>query len=340
VRVIYYFKKQDDEIWLLTIYIFLGFICLVACGPLSTSIPPVIEVTVKPFTSTLTMTHTPVSTQTETPTLMPTPDVRKIQQCQKAADVLETDFDWIWQYTGDIDGRGKVDMLLNFTEDNQIVGFAFDFENLREYQVSGCLEERIFTLWLQQDNKVDAVIRGEFPTTDPRGHYSSSSVLSFDVMAGSLMKQDSMESFPVYLRLSSGTYGTMEHRFQLAGTTDDDLILNASRKFINAVANDDKAQVVEMLHFPVEIEMRETRAKMGSPEAFLKYYNAIFGDGFKERIAITFPDYLMANAGNFVGTISQFTYGGGGFAFDEFGKVISISNWAEPMVTLSATINP
>ena len=147
------------------------------------------------------------------------------------------------------------------------------------------------------------------------------------------MEKEKLESFPVYLRLSSGTYGNMEHRFQLAGTEDDDLILNVSRQFINAVANNDRTQVVEMLHFPVGIWMNGARAEMKAPEMFLTYYNAIFGDGFKERLAITFPNYLMANAGNFVGTISQFIYGGGGLVFDEFGKVIGIYNWAEATPT-------
>ena len=224
-------------------------------------------------------------------------------------------------------------MLLNFTEDNQILGFAFDFQNVREYQVNGCLEGRTFILWLQQENGVDVVIQGEFPTTDPSSNFSSSSVLSFDVVTGSLMEKDKLESLPIYLRLSSGTYGNMEHRFQLAGTEDDDLILNASRQFINAVTNNERAQVVEMLHFPVEIWMNGARAEMKTPEMFLKYYNAIFGDGLKERLTITFPNYLMANAGNFVGTISQFIYGGGGLVFDEFGKVIAIHNWAEAIPT-------
>jgi len=293
---------------------------------------------VKSPTSALTSTPIPSSTQSEKTTLTPTPDIWQIQKCLKAPKILETDYDWIWQYTGDINGRGKVEMLLNFTEDNQILGFAFDYQNVREYQVSGCLEERLFTLWLQQENNVDAVIRGEFPTADPRGNYSSSSVLSFDVMTGSLTERDNSEGFPAYLRLSSGTYGTMEHRFQLAGTEDDDLILNASRQFINAVVSNDRTHVIEMLRFPVEIWMNGARADMKNPEMFLAYYNAIFGDGFKERLAITFPNYLMANAGNFVGTISQSIYGGGGIVFEEYGKVIAIYNWEEPTPTPTAAI--
>ena len=77
---------------------------------------------------------------------------------------------------------------------------------------------------------------------------------------------------------------------------------------------------------------------MRTPEMFLTYYNSIFGDGFKERLFITLPNYLMANAGNFVGTISQLIYGGGGLAFDEQGRVIAIFNWKEETLEPTATI--
>jgi hypothetical protein len=235
-----------------TPWLILSISWLVACSPSSTlTASPSPELIEKSPTSAPSTTY---PTQTKSPTLVPIPDIWEIQQCRKAKDVLEIEPDFIWQYIGDIDGR-RVEMLLNFTEDNQISGFAFDFQNVHEYQVHGCLEERIFTLWLYQEKQVDAVIQGEFPTNDPRGNYSSSTVLTSDLMTGSLLERDNLESFQVYLRISSGTYGTMKHRFQLAGTEDDNLILDASQQFITAVANNDKTQVVEMLHFPVEIWM-------------------------------------------------------------------------------------
>lgn len=326
------FKRNPFKIITLCLCLYMAW--LAACNPLSTfpSVPSP-ELILKSPTPAPTATYTAVPKQTEAPT----PDIWDIQKCLKAKDVLEIEPDFIWQYIGDIDGR-RVEMLLNFTEDNQISGFAFDFQNVREYQVSGCLKERIFTLWLLQEKKVIGVIQGEFPTTDPRGNYSSSDVLTSDLMTGLLLEKADLQSFPVYFRVSSGTYGTMEHRFQLAGTKDDHLILDASRQFINAVANNDKTQVIEMTRFPVEIWMNGARTEMRTPEMFLAYYNSIFGDGFRERLAVTFPNYLMANAGNFVGTISQFIYGGGGLAFDEHGKVIGIFNWHDELPTPTAAI--
>jgi len=317
-------------------HLFLGVVWLAGCNPsfAPTSLPSS-ELFVKSPLPTLSITpsYKPAPTQTEKPTIIPEPDIWKIPKCKKTPGVIEIEFDWIWEYIGDIDGNKKIGMLLNFTDDNQILGFAFDYQNVREYQVKGCIEERLFTLWLQKENSVDMLIQGEFPTTDPRGNYSSSSLLSFDVMTGSMIEKNNLESLPIYLRLSSGTYGTMEHRFQLAGTKDDSIILNASWQFINAVVNNDRALVIEMLHFPVEVWMNGARTEMKTPEKFLTYYNAIFGNGFKERLIITFPNYLRANAGNFAGTISQSIYGGGGLVFDEYGKVTAIYNWIESTPT-------
>jgi hypothetical protein len=220
-------------------------------------------------------------------------------------------------------------MLLNFNEDNQIQGIAFDFKQMHEYRVNGCVEERAFMMWLQQGNAVEAIIRGEFPQTDPRGFYSPSSLLSFDVITGSLTEKGSSESLSIYLHLSSGTAGTMEHRFELAGVKDDSTILTASQHFFTAVANDDRTRVVEMLYFPVEVWFGGQRQQLRTPEKFLAYYNAIFDNGFKERLAISFPNYLMAYAGNFIGEIELSVYGGGGIVFDEHGKVVAIYNWKE-----------
>ena len=254
-------KRNPFKITIACLVLYIAW--LAACNPLSTfTSSPSPDLILKSPTSVSIATHTNVPKQTEMPT--PTPDIWEIQNCPKAKDVLEIEPDFIWQYIGDFDG-GRVEMLLNFTEDNQISGFAFNFQNVREYQVSGCLEERTFTLWLLQEKKVVGVIQGEFPTTDPRGNYSSSSALTSDLMTGLLLEKGNSQSLPVYLRLSSGTYGTMEHRFQLAGTEEDNRILYASRQFINAVANNDRTQVIEMIRFPVEIWMNGAPAEVRTP---------------------------------------------------------------------------
>lgn len=299
-------------------------VLLTACSTfLATSAPSI------PTTTSMAIPNPTIMLE-YTATPMPTSDMWEIQECRKAPNVIYLEDDWIWEYSGDIEGRGEWNMLLNFTKNNEILGFAFDSGEVREYKVSGCVNERNFTMWLRRGSTVDAVIQGEIPGTDPRGHLKTSSdeELKGDVITGSLSEKSRAGSFPVYLRLSSGTYGTMEHRFDLAGTKDDAVILNASQQFLGAIANNNRSQVVEILRFPVEVRVHdEELMDIQTPELFLAQYDTIFDIGFRERLSVTFPNYLRANAGKFVGTISQSIYGGGGIVFDAYGKVIAIYNW-------------
>lgn len=313
-----------------TLYVAFVTIWLTACtsSTLATALP----------TSNLEVeTNSPVPTSTQphplTQTEMPTAKLWEIQKCHKAPSAIpEEEYRWIHQYIGDIEGRGEMDMLLNFTESNEILGFAFDYEQVLEYQAIGCVDGRAFTIWLQRGDIVEKVIRGGFPETDPRDIFSTSAVLQFEVITGLLMEKNSSKAVSIYLRLISSTSGTMEHRFQLAGVDDDAIILNASEEFRTAIARDDRDRVIEMLRFPIEVQKDADRKEIQTPESFLAQYDVILDTDFRERLEITFPNYIIANSGNFVGTFSQMVYSGGGIVFDEHGKVIAIYNWdlAEP----------
>ena len=75
-----------------------------------------------------TLTLTPFPTLTTMPTLTTTPDMWKIQKCRVAPSVIEEiEFEWIWEYIGEITGRGEVDMLLNFTKRNENSGILFRY---------------------------------------------------------------------------------------------------------------------------------------------------------------------------------------------------------------------
>jgi hypothetical protein len=69
---------------------------------------------------------------------------------------------------------------------------------------------------------------------------------------------------------------------------------------------------------------------------FLKSYPAIFGNGFKERLAITFPNYLIAYAGKNSDVISLSVYGGGEIGFDAEGRVTWIVNQQDEISTPTA----
>jgi hypothetical protein len=279
-----------------------------------------------------TITPSPFPTQTERPSITPTPDTWKINECRKVLSIVDSHFtDFIWNYTGNIEGRGRVDMLLDFTKNNEIRGFIFDFGLVHEYKVNGCIEDRSFTMWLQGKDRVEAVIQGEFPSTDPRGTYSIGAI------KGLLVERNHSKSSAIYLSISFGAGKNMEHRFQLNRTKDDTLILNAAKHFLDAVASDNRAMVLEALQFPVTCEIKRERKEFKTPAAFLSYYNAIFGDGFKERLAITFPNYIIDYPGK-VGGIGLSVYGGGAIFFDVNGKIIGIYNQKE--ATPTPTVDP
>ena len=291
---------------------FLAFLCLNACMP-------------------------NFGTETNTPTasLVPTKEnlqqnIWNIQKCQKLPSVIpDGEHVRIEQYVGDIKGRGEMNMLLNFTQDNEIEGFAFDFKQVQEYRVNGCIDGRVFTMWLQQEDAVETVIKGEFPETDPRGHFSSTE-LTFEVMTGSLEEKDNLGSLQVYFRLEGNVAGTMDQRFPLTGLDDDKIILDAVRHLRDAITRDDHDQVVELIRFPLEfIKDTDDPKEILSAEAFLAQYDIIFDEAFRERITNAFPNYLWGNAGNFAGTVSHIIYDGGLILFDEQGKVIAIYNWKE-----------
>lgn len=219
-------------------------------------------------------------------------------------------------------------MLLEFTLQNEILGFYFDLEQAQEYQVRGCIEERSITMWLYQGDAVDAVIQGEFPVIDPRNPLSSEPTI--DVMVGLLVEKNTSEVSAVYLRLAGGTAGTMQNRFRIAGVSDDRIILNASQQFLAAIAGDDRSRVTEMIDFPLEFRKDNGDLEtIQSPEAFLAQYDSIFDAAFKLRLERTSPNYLRAQAGNFIGLIGLSVNGGGGIVFDDQGKVVAIYAWVK-----------
>lgn len=327
-------------------FVILGTILLDACIPSSSAtLPALTKGTNTPTTtttlhSTITPRHLPTTISVPSATVTQTPDIWSTPKCEIVHSIIEDFYTFmIWEYIGDIAGRGEFTMLLNFPNNNEILGFAFEYEHIQEYQVMGCVQERDFMMWLSKDGSVDVIIQGEFPKTDPRGYYTSSgTLLSFDVITGWLSEKGNSEQLPVYLHLASGQEGTMDHRFQIANVEDDELILIASQQFLAAVARDDRSRVIEMLHFPIKTWYRDEEITFHSSETFLSQYDNIFDDSFKERLSLSFSNYLIAYTGNYNG-ISLSVYGGGGINFNEYGQVNAIYNWEKPTPTPIPTTN-
>ena len=316
-----------------SLYISIFLIWLTACAPffVDTQKTPAISLstTATPFTKSVIYTPSPIQMATPVPTS--TPDMWKTRSCDKVTSVVDK-HTMIWTYKGDMEGYGQIDALLNFTKENEIRGFLFDFKRMREYSVYGCVEGRNLLMWLKQGDVIQAVIQGEFSETDPRGYYLPDKKLSFPIISGFIIEKGSVGLSEIYLRLESGDGGTMEHRFQVEGVKDDAVILNTVNRLLIAVTNDDRTQVAELIHFPVQVFLGDERKIIHAPEAFLSNYTTIFGGGFSERLAITFPNYILSQSGNFGGTY-LLVYGGGTIRIDASGKITEINNFESPTPT-------
>lgn len=287
--------------------------------------PPMVTFSPMPSTS-------PAPTNTLSPSSTPTPNIWQVRECLYYPSVISLDKDWLWRYTGDInDGQGYLEMLLQFPSKYKLQGFVFDHENAREYTVNGCINERSFIMWLSEENTVKFVIHGEFPIYDPR--QSKQNELSGDVLTGTLTNRASLQTLPIYLKLSSGTAGTVSHRFQLAGIKNDAVIFNASRLFVTSIMNNEREKVVQMIQFPINVSYGGKSMQISNQEVFLERYDDIFHKDFTSRLALTFPNDLIAYAGNFIGTIGQSIYGGGTIYYNEYGKVIGLDTDNRPTAT-------
>ncbi len=331
--------------------LFLAWI-IIACTitPISSSLPTSAVVLAEQSpTSILTQILSPTLIGTITPIQIATPapsatqDAWKIQHCIFTSSITESmEGNWLWEYNGDQAESGNVMVQLNFTTNNEILGFYFDLGQVREYKIRGCIAERYFIMWLftKDENNIEARIEGEFPKADPRSQNPSDKILQEKIITGILTSKTSERTYAVYLKLESGISGTLNHRFQIAGVKDDDLILNASKNFLTAVANDEREHVTQMLRFPLEVyKQNGIGIEIQTSKSFLTQYEEIINDDLKERLAKTIPGNMQAYAGNHLGEIGLNITGGGVINFDENGKVQGIFDW-KPTVIITSALTP
>ena len=226
-----------------------------------------------------------------------------------------------------------MDMLLNFNENNDIQGFAFDYFQLQEFEVQGCVTGREFIMWLKTENNVERVIQGEFPKLDPRGNYPAADVAP-NIMTGTIIEKGNSTHSKIYLAYESGASCTIQHRFSIAGVEKDLIIVNAAKEFLTAVTQNDRSKIMSMLRFPLDFQRDSNNViAIKTPEAFLAQYDDILTPDFTERLRKTFPNYLVAQPKKYGEKISLTVYGGGGIVFDPHGKVIEIYNQENSSLT-------
>ena len=273
-----------------------------------------------------TSSQTPSTISMPPPSLTPQPTPTEIRvkksECKNKGHTTtwDLDGDWLNTYVGSIDKENiDLGMTLIYSE-NFIEGLFFYIDKPDEMKIEGCLEKnRDFTLYLYDGNgERTAVIHGEFPEIDPLGGFNGSK-LAREVIVGTWVDELTAEQQSIYLRLDHAIGGTLEHKYEVAGATDDEIIDKAAQDFLNAVASNNKEFVAGMIEYPIYATVGGTQTEIKNQDEFIAYYENIFTNEFKAKLAKTRPKHMFAKW-------SGIMLGQGEIWFNAHGKVIAINN--------------
>jgi hypothetical protein len=195
---------------------------------------------------------------------------------------------WLWNYDGTIGERYRVRVSLTATQD-EVTGVYFYVTQLKDIQLKGRIVngKQLMLDELGADGKVSARFEGEFAERDPRGKLKGA--LNCEMIVGSWHGMDGKEKLPFVLYLENRTYGTLEHRYSVAGARDDDLIHRKAYRFWNAVIKGDKRTVASLIRYPIKAQVAGRPKTLRSPSDLLSEYNVIFSHKFQKAIASAVP---------------------------------------------------
>lgn len=234
----------------------------------------------------------------------------------------DSDPNWLRNYDGTIgDGDGyRVRMTLVFYEE-RVSGSYFYASQLRDIPLQGAIENGAdITLdELDAQGKVTARFEGKFAERDPRGKFTSSK-LECEVIVGSWQRLGSSSRLPVYFSMNSGTGGTLENRYAVAGASDDALIHQNAYRFWNAVKQGDKKTVASLISYPIKVGLSSGSKSLRGPSDLIANYDAIFSPRYREAILNALPRNMFARDQGIM-------LGRGEVWFGPDGKVISLNNY-------------
>ena len=195
---------------------------------------------------------------------------------------------WIWNYDGTIDEKTRVRVSLTAAQD-QVDGVYFYVTQLKDIRLYGRIVngKRVTLDELSPDGRVRARFEGEFAERDPRGKLKGA--LHCEVIVGSWDGMNGKEKLPFALYLSNRAYGTLEHRYLVAGAQDDNLIHEKAYRFWNAVIKGDKRTVASLIRYPIKAQVAGRPETLRSPAEFLSEYDHIVSPQFKKAIAAAVP---------------------------------------------------
>jgi hypothetical protein len=200
-------------------------------------------------------------------------------------------------------------------------GEYFYVSYLKDIPIEGEIgADRSITIYeLGENNKRTAVIKGQFPETDPQHHFVTKTKLESEVITGKWSRMDGSGILPVYLCSLADTFADMDHRYINAGVQDDKALESKVRAFRNAVIVGDKKLVSTMVNYPVTVTLDGKHHDMANAAELLKNYDLIFSAKFIKSIKDSVPHNMFVRYDGVM-------LGNGDVWFDVDGKVKSLNN--------------
>ena len=204
------------------------------------------------------------------------------------ADSVTDRPDWLWNYNGDITGVGRVMATLVFDKSGNVSGVFCKYGVFVDLQISGKLSRGrhlVFSVHSKLGQEI-AAFRGDFVESDPRGHYSADAKLEFEVLVGSYTELSGSEEKALYLQMSSGTFGNLEHRYRSAGAEDDSEINNSALAIWTAIKNDKPETVAQFVEYPLSISLPDETLNIRNRDTFVENYQKIVTNKLKSKIKV------------------------------------------------------
>jgi hypothetical protein len=200
-------------------------------------------------------------------------------------------------------------------------GEYFYVSFLKDIPIEGEIgSDRSITIYeLGENNKRIAVIKGQFPETDPQHHFLTKSKLESEVITGTWSRLDGSGTLPVYLCSAADTFSDMDHRYINAGVQDDKALESKVRAFRSAVIAGEKKSVSTMINYPITITVDGKHRDLANAAELLKNYDRVFSAKFVKAIKDAVPHNMFVRYDGVM-------LGQGEVWFDADGKVKSLNN--------------
>jgi hypothetical protein len=234
------------------------------------------------------------------------------------------DQNWLWNYEGTIGDKYRSGMTLVFGANNEVHGLYFYSTSFKDIKLTGKIINgtEIVLDELNAEGKVSARFEGHFPEHDPRPdsgpHFTGK--LECEVIIGAWQKLDSPQKLPFLFAETNGTGGTLEHRYAVAGVSDDTIIDRSARRFWDAVRRGDKEEVASLVSYPITVTLPTGKRSMRGPKDLVANYDAIFSAKYRKAISDALPHNMFVRSEGVM-------LGNGEIWFEADGKVMALNNY-------------